>query len=201
MNLGLGNLAELKRNVLPEALLASDQFDALLIDLGKGVATEMETFCNRCFGRVAGEVDQFYGNRSYWILRRFPFETIASVEVQNGYAEAGVVQTSAIRSADEKTGVVDFGAVLGVKYDRIKITYTGGFWFDTSENGSGTLPGGATALPADLSHAWHMQCQRVFEQRDSLGVGSIKEKRTDVGNADWLPAVSKILTSYVRFVS
>ncbi len=180
MNLGLGNLASLKAFVLPEALGSETTFDARLQTIGKGVAAAMERECNRKFGRVVGEEFVCSADRSYVSLPRFPVEEVTKIERQDdlttGYVE---LAANTLLNLDISVGMADFGYPMGIYRSLLRLTYTGGFFFEplepTDEGYPTSVPSGSTALPEDLRHAWLLQCQKHFEATRALSTAGVKE--------------------------
>jgi hypothetical protein len=177
MDLGLGNLISLKRHLLAPDLQAEATWDNMIVDIGRGVAAHFERFCNRLWAYTVGEIDEFTADRQSWILRRAPVVSITSVEGRDDLA-AGWVSLGAVNSVlinwGAKSGLVDFGAVQGDHATRLRITYTGGYWYDTTEDATGVQPVGSTALPAHVRAAWLLQCEKVWEVIDPLGTGIAK---------------------------
>lgn len=173
MDLGLGTLATLKRHVLKPALAAETTWDAMLQDLGKGVAASLERYCNRKFARVVGATAEFSADRINLILPRYPVETITSLELRGSASEDYEVQTQAdiIAERDDQAGLIGFLAPLGEYYGSIRVTWTGGYWYDTAETEDTSQPVGTTLLPADLRWAWVLQCQTIWEKVDKIGGG------------------------------
>ena len=69
----------------------------------------------------------------------------------------------------------------------------------------GSLPSGATELPADLKLAWLLQCQLVWQSLDNLGtgIGSSEMRAATVASLQKLilaPEVAETLRRYVRHV-
>jgi hypothetical protein len=79
MDLGLGNLDTLKAYCQQPAVQADTAFDQVLEAIGKGAASTMQEYCNRDFGRAVGTIDEFTANRSFWIARRYPVESISAL--------------------------------------------------------------------------------------------------------------------------
>lgn len=205
MNLGLGNLLELKEQLLAVGLVASSEFDTRIAAIGKGVAGQFERYCNRRFERVAGAVDEFSADRRVWVVNRYPIETVTSIAQKDDEATGFVaMDDDLILIRDDKAGLVKFGGMLGSHLSQVRITYTGGYWFDTTEDGTGVMPAGATALPDDLKLAWYLQCQEVWMKGDRLGQNISGDKtNTFVSQLlmalDWVPAVKQMLNAgYVR---
>jgi hypothetical protein len=140
---------------------------------------------------------------------RLPIESVSAIEQRDSVRDGWQALTvnDAIWNRADAAGLVNFDVPLGDYRSRIRITYTGGYWFDTSEDESGTMPAGATPVPGDLKHAWLTQCRHVFEQVDGmgarvLGVQAYSGDRTrgmESAKIAILPAVADTLKSYVRF--
>jgi hypothetical protein len=210
MNLGLGNLIELKRFLLAPDLASEATWDAVVTALGQGVARLLESYCSRRFERTVGAADVFSAARMSWILQRYPVESIASIDqkdsASDGFVSLGAVN-SVIQNWDAQSGRVDFGAIMGAHSGWVKITYTGGFWFDTTETDPPSVvpPGGATLLAEDIKLAWFLQCKKVFEVMDPLGTGIIKGGSNvqlvglSLIGLELIPQVKQLLAPHVRF--
>jgi hypothetical protein len=207
MNLGLGNLDDLKQFILAEAVRAQTDNDVVLQAIGKGVAAVMERHCNRWFARVEGAVDTFTADHDTWTLSRFPVEVIDSVEVKTTDTEGWVAQSNPILISELERGFIDFGAFLGDHRSRVRIAYTGGYFFETlepSEEGYPTTrPQGSTARPDDLKLAWLLQCQHVFEGKDHMLPKGIAANGAEIPinlkDVVLLPAVVDLLRGYIRY--
>lgn len=171
-NLGLGNLADLKTHCLQAAAGADTQWDDVFAGLGKGAAKAMQNFCNRDFERSTAVVDEFTADRAYWITRRHPIESVVSIHQRDSMAEGWIALTvnDVIVNRGDDRGLLEFGTVLGTHESRIKVTYAGGYWFDTAEDYSTALPSGATRVPDDLKLAWLTQVNAWFLKRDKLNL-------------------------------
>lgn len=164
---GYSTLTELKKFVLPETIRSKDDWDTLLTNIGLGVAEQFDRHTGRRLRRAAGDTVEISAKHDHYILPRYPVESVSGVETLGGYGESWITESDAIEQLDEAAGILRFGARLGTERTRVRVTYTGGYWHDAT--GGDSLPAGATAIPADLSLAWQMQCAHVFEQRDKLG--------------------------------
>jgi hypothetical protein len=208
MNLGLGNLIELKRQLLAADLVSGDDWDAKIEAIGKGVAGLLQRHCNRLFERVAGAQDFFTADRRSWVAARFPVESISAVDQQDtvltGYVTLGAVN-SVVVTWDAPSGLVEFGDVLGNYTSLVRLTYTGGYWFDTTEDGSGVQPVGSTLVPDDLKLAWHLQCKKVWEVYDPIGRGLAKTGNEgqllglSLAGLELLPQARELLQPHLRF--
>jgi hypothetical protein len=205
MNAGLANLATLKAFVLPEALASETTWDTRLATIGKGVAAAMERECGRSFLRTAGDTFVCSADRSYMVLPRFPVETVTTIEQQDdqttGYVTLGA---TTLLNLDKASGIADFGSPLGSYNSLLRLTYTGGYWWDilepTDNDYPASQPNGSTALPDDLKEAWLLQCQKHFERSRGLSTAGVKE-----GEKQFLPStkmdegVLAMLSTYRRF--
>jgi len=205
MDCGLGNLATLKTAILPVANQAETQFDAALQQIGKGVAGMFDLYCTRDLARSVAVEFITSARRSYVSLPHTPVESVASVSLRSAVATGWVVQSDVIVQLDQQAGLVDFATVLGIEDDRIKIVYTGGFWFEIAEPGDvdypTTQPTGSTARPQALLAAWLMQCRAEAVARDVLGTAAVGQepKGTQLITVELLPGVRLALERYRRF--
>jgi hypothetical protein len=206
-NVGLGNLTSLKAVLLPEAMRSRTEWDDAITALGKGVAIAFEAFTARKFEREAGATFIASADRSYLILPRFPIETITALAQRDDYATGFVsLALNTILNVNESTGWVDFGSPLGSHNSTIRVTYTGGYHWEELEPTDGsyptTVPTGATVLPADLLHAWHLQCEAQAIKMDLLNGGAARraqDKSPELNDLKLIPAVVEILNAYRRF--
>ena len=117
-------------------------------------------------------------------------------------AQAGIIDTVALNS-----GVLCLVAETGTERDQLRVTYAGGYWYDTSDNGSGTMPDGATLLPHDVKLAWLLQCQHVWMSRDVIGVSYVQKDGSEgmklaggLKNAELIPQVKDMLEPFKRIM-
>jgi hypothetical protein len=200
MNLGLGNLTELKGQLLAASLRADTNYDAVITGIGTGVAGQFDQHCNRQWQRVEGEQDVFSADRRHWYLSRFPVEGISLCEKQDSVEDGWVALPGLIQAQQLEQGYVMFIAVQGYYWSRLRITYTGGYWFDTTEDGSGVMPGTAAALPAEVKLAWYLQCQNVWKRWEKLGAGITERPELSgaVGQLALAGAVKELLRPFKR---
>lgn len=202
-NLGLGNLIELKRRLLPATMLTQSTYDATVTQIGRGVAVSFDSFCNRHFERVAGAVDQFSADRIGWVLRRFPVEVITSIEVRDDVAAGWIAHeiNSIVEGRDDEAGILKFGSTQGVHLSDVRVTYTGGYWFDIEEDLAGTQPAGSTLVPDDVKEAWFLQSAHIWDIRDKLGVSLISDPnaKSKLATLELIPEVEQILRSRIRY--
>ncbi len=206
MNIGLGNLTELKGQLLAASLRADTNYDAVISGIGLGVANYFDQYCNRTFGRTAGQVDTFSGDRRHWYLNCFPVESISALAKKDDESDGFVSYalppdpSSLIQAMQMDQGYIMFIALQGYYWSRIQVTYTGGFWFDTTEDGSGVMPAGATPLPAAVKSAWYLQCQHVWKRWDKLGaqIAQNPEGQSALGALGLIPMVEELLRPFKR---
>jgi hypothetical protein len=204
MNLILGNLSNLKAAVLPEDLRAMTDWDNALADLARGVAASMQTFCNRRFERIEDDTFERAADCSYLSLPRFPVEEVSLLELKVDETSGfGPLPANTIWSLIKQSGLVEFGGRLMTWDARVRVTYTGGFWADYTEDNSGTQPDGSTAVPADLIHAWHLQVQNEIESTNLLrGVAAKRtndKAETATSDLKLITRVREILHPFVRY--
>lgn len=204
MNLGLGNLTELKAQLLAEALRAGTRYDAQITALGKGVAAQIENYCNRKFGRVENDTYTVSADRTHIYLPRYPFESVSQVEFKSDETEGWVMQTgNTIVTKNPESGLVFLGAALGPYWTHLRFTYTGGYWFDETEENNDTLPSGATQLPSDLKLAWFLHCKTIWQAYDKLGTDITKtgtpNPASSISAVELSPQVTGLLGQFIRY--
>lgn len=188
MNLVLGNLATLKAHLLPNALTSGAALDPVLAraqqnlvkdevvaSIGLGVAQSFERECGRFFGRAVDVTVEISGDRLSYVLPRYPVEGVSKVEFRgNASSPWRELDLSVVQAIDATSGLVEFGTITGNHHSRMRLTFTGGYWFEDKEPGEDgypqTKPEGAALLPPDLQLAWLLYCQEVWNKRDKLGL-------------------------------
>lgn len=201
MNLGLGNLYTVKQQLLAEALRAGTKYDAALTAIAKGVAAQFEKYCNRKLGRVVGATCVCSADRDHFFLDRYPLEDVTSVDLKSDAATGWETQTGFVLNWSASSGHVYWGGYAGPDYAQLRFTFTGGFWFDETEENNDTLPTGATALPDDLKLAWLLQCREIWQHQDKLGINLAegKDRAFSMATVEMLPQVKEILSAYRRY--
>lgn len=207
MNSGLSNLATLKAWLLPESMRLNDDYDAQILAIGLGMSGLLERHCHRQFARAIGATHECSADRAHVVLPRYPVEAVTKVEIRRNLTEGWVELTDVVENQNLAAGLLLFGSELGSWGERLRLTYTGGYWWRTAEPAdtgyaADTLPTGATALPDDLQLAWRLQCELAWSKRDNLGL-SIGEKpdNVSVGSLSRIQltdGVKDMLRPYVR---
>ncbi len=211
MNTGLGNLDTLKQHLLSPALRAQTTYDVQLTALGLGIAASFEKFCNRKFARVVA--DQFIctADRDHCYVPRYPLEVFTSIEMNADINVGWEMQTGLVLTTNPVSGLVYWGAGISFAWAQMRVTYTGGYFFETLEPGDpnypSAVPAGATVLPDDLELAWLLQCKHVWQTIDPRGTKLVAEEKLGravpqqvFGDMDLIPEVINILLSYRRMV-
>lgn len=191
MNAGLSNLATLKAHLLAPALAVSTDYDARITAVGQSVLGLFEQHTGRVFGYAAPDVVILPGRWSTIILERLPIQAITTIEARESEADEWVTQTDQVDYHSAKSGVVKFFAALTGHTGQIRVTYTGGLWWEPLEPTElaypTTMPAGATAIPPALQAAWLLQCEHVWRQLDKLGTSI-----TEATPAQALPPINLI---------
>lgn len=202
MDLGLGNLIELKRRLLPSTLTSATTYDTAITAIGRGVAGLFDTHCNRKFARLAGAVDQFSADRMSWVLARFPLESVTGISTRDDINSTWVSYepTELIVNQDEPSGLLQFGTILGSHLSQVRVTYTGGYWYDTAETEDTSLPSGATRVPYAIKEAWYLQCEAVWAAREKIG-GNLAKAGGDsaLATMEIIPVVKLMIEAHRRF--
>jgi hypothetical protein len=186
MNAGLSNLRLLKDHVLPGNLAAGNTHDDRLLATGLGVAGLFESYCNRKFLYTVDDTVTFTGDRLMYYLPRYPMVSVGAIETRDdastGWETYGTGLT-ALANYDERSGMIDFGAIIGDGRTRVRVTYTGGYWWDTSEDESEAQPSGSTALPSELQMLFWMQAKHYWQANDPMRIAMGMEpgKRNELG--------------------
>lgn len=202
MNAGFSSLSQLKRELLLSADALKTDYDDSVLALGQGVAALFASACDRKFVRGEYE-DSFAADRTFWITRSYPIEVVHYVKVRRDYASGYQIVPGQPSNVVEMSGKVDFLGYLGAYGETAVINYTAGYWWDHTEDGSGTLPEGATPLPEDLRAAWVMQCRWFWDRRsitERAKAGFAKDTADGFATPaeELLQPVRSILASYRR---
>ena len=169
------------------------------------MAGKIEGHLNRKLARVAGDVAITTGGCASWIVPRYPLEAITGLDVRDTAAAGWVDSLLALDSYNPEAGTVYFSASLD--YAQLRVTYTGGFWWETAEpadDGYPTAqPAGAAALPDAIRTAWLVQCEHVWRRRDKLGI-SIGQTESDkpapgLTDLNLVPLVVEMLREHIRY--
>lgn len=215
MNAGLGNLESLKVFLLSRKLASESRFDQVITDIGLGVAGLIGQFCNRDFIYGENKTQIFSGNRSHWYMPAYPISSFSKVELRYFKADNWSDITGQPISCNEETGLLSFGYTLGRDPIQVRVTWSGGYWFETLEPDDAGFPSSAPAsilnctaiepskfyLPAELRFAWQMQCAEVWNKYDALGLTLVSEPNSQAltGTLDLVPAVKRILEAHKRY--
>lgn len=202
---GLCNLDTLKRHLLAASLVADTTWDTTIAEIGAGVARSFDKFTNRKLAYAAGDTITFSADRDHFYLPRFPVVSVSLTEQKDDETTGYVTLTDAYAVQDLPIGKLIFGSTLGTWQSVVRVTYTGGYWFDTKEptdNGyPTTMPTGATALDGALKLAFLLQCAHVWDSRDKLGLG-IGDKpgaRSALADLNLVPEVKNAMQGFIRY--
>ena len=208
MNAGLSNLATLKAHVLGASASTSTQFDTVLTALGLGLAAHIANLLQRDLGRVTGDRVTIPADRVHLLLPRYPVESVTKIELKHNEADGWVEQTinDFVTTIDTDNGIIFLpdSADPGRYSSLIRVTYTGGYWWEEAEPTDvgypTTQPTGSTALPKDISTAWLLTCQDVWAKRDKLGLSLVDapDAQAKVGQLQISPMVKAMLADYIR---
>lgn len=132
MNLTLGSLAFLKTWLLPESERAGTEWDSAIAAIGKGSALALQRHCNRQFARAVADTYECSADRAHVVLPRYPVEAVTKIEIRRSLTEGWVELTDVIVNQNLAGGFLLFGSDLGSYDERLRITYTGGYWLDES---------------------------------------------------------------------
>lgn len=206
MDAGFSNLGWLKRRVLLPADAAGTGYDEAVLALGQGVASLFEAECGRKFARAEGDTYECNPCSGFAVLPRYPLEAVTKIELRSTASGSWVEQTAAGLNYNRTSGVATFYDMVPSRGDVARITYTGGYWWDTSEDSTGTMPAGAEALPHALLLAWTNACKFIWdrgtiEDRAKAGFGNDEIERFLSGESAFPPFVAAVLAKYRRAVA
>lgn len=208
---GLGTLGELKRFCITSSLDGASTFNEAMIAIGRGTAKAFDVAVGRKLKRETGAVEQFVASRKNMVLAHTPVESVTKLELKYDETEGWVDMTSGIASCllNNLDGILtvpsDFWPLSAQFRHDVpglwRVTLTGGYWYDPTDDGSGTKPTGATELPNDLKLAWLLQCQHLWVNRDNLGItwsptGESRDTRKSLANVKFIPLVTQTLNDY-----
>lgn len=200
LSAGFATVTYLRSRLMPEEAGGETEWDAAVAALGKGVARKFDRHCNRTFERDAAAVDVFTARASAWVLRRFPVEALASVELRDPDGTLHAAETDDWQ-LDSGAGLLESPALAGTPMQQIRISYTGGYWLDPRDGTA--MPEGATELPDDVLEAWVLQCQHEAESRGLFHAVSFRSQKDQgapkTSAAGLLEAVTESLRTYRRF--
>jgi hypothetical protein len=202
MNAGIGSLTYLKAALLAAPLRSATDHNTAITALGLGVAARMEQRTNRRFYRTVGDTWVVDAERTAFVLPRYPIESLTSIELRTTPSDYWQSQTlsGVVLHQDDAAGIVILNALLGSHRSQLRFTWTGGWWWDTTEDDTGAQPSGSALVPADLRLAWLTQCKHVWARQDKLGLGHVKgpDANSQLGDMDWAPMAEETLNGYIR---
>lgn len=196
LSAGFQTLSDLKARLVPEAAEVETEWDAKLAAVGKGVAGAFDRYCGRTFERGTGVVEEYEAQATAWTLMRYPVESIAAIALVESDGSTSAIDTDdALLNA--RSGIVEIADYRGSRIQRIRITYTGGYWLDDG----GSQPSGSTPLPWDVLEAWVQQVQHAIEAAGLFGDAGMRpaENTALLAAADLTPFVRTVLSSYRRY--
>ena len=202
LSAGLSSLAYLKSRILPASSATDTTWDLALCRLGLAMTTRMETHCNRSFDRAVGAINQFSAWTQAVTLRRYPVETISTVQILD--PSAGLTDYAGEYALDASAGVLSFTYMItpGTQRQRLVITYTGGYWLDPLTTPATAMPTGATPLPEDILEVWLAEVQLQAEARSMFEAVGLRVSK-DAAKAVKLIGLSEdaiaALAPYRRF--
>lgn len=203
MNAGFSNLSYLKDRLLLASDAAGTDYDDAVLALGLAVAGLFESECDRTFARAVNDVYEAPADRSYVIVERYPVESVTTAEVRDNL-------TDGWKSADllnilPKSGMIYFNGDMGVYGSTARVTYTGGYWWDTTENNTGVQPNGSELVPQGLVLLWAQFCKYLWDRssiENSAKAGFSTELEKFITKESDMPEfVKRGLAPYRRMVA
>lgn len=203
MNVGFSSLTALKAQLLAPELRTRTTWDAQLTALGLGVAAAIEDNLGRKLTRLLGDTHTVPGDLAVISLPRYPLETVSAVAYRNRATEDWQDATGQLYTWSSAAGLAYLDGPLTDHLGQVRVIYSGGYWWDTSETTPDTQPVGSAALPAALFSAWLTQCRDQWRAMDPLGtsLAMSRESATQtpvLGQLALSPAVLAALAPYRR---
>lgn len=200
LSAGYATTTYLKFRLMPTEAAGDTDWDDAVAAIGLSVAAKFDRHCNRGFERIAGEIDIYSARATAWTLRRFPVEEVTLVRTR-GTDDAYSAIAAGDWWIDATAGLLETRSLAGTQYEKLVVTYTGGYWLDPRD--ATAMPAGATALPDDLLEAWVLQCQHEAESRGLFQAVSFRSQKDQgapkTNAAGMLDAVTEALRPYRRF--
>lgn len=206
MNAGLSSLTKLKQAVLPGSMRNDPSHDDTLVSLGLGVAESIETYLDRKLSWQVGDTLEMEAQRIVFGVPRYPVGAVSAVEIRRTPQGAWESILSGVSRFANASGLVCFRNAPGDESATLRVTYSGGYWWTTAEEGEEEqeMPEGATPLPSVLFTAWTMQVQAHATALKLFGTQggdeSFGAKSNLLMNAEQLiPAVAGMIKPFRRF--
>jgi hypothetical protein len=205
MNAGFSSLGKLKAQLIAASMQGNNSYDDKVLAVGLGVAKQFECLSNRLFDWRENDTAIFSADRTHYYLPRFPFTTISRIEIRNAtsnnqWQDLGAPSQVIINQLEE-TGYIFFGGMRGPSSSFLRVTYTGGFWWDTSEDDTGEQPDGSATLPEDFLLAWHLQCREIWRKIDVIGqtISDSPDSAPVENGMKILPIVRDLIDGMIRY--
>ncbi|MEN6642679.1 MAG: hypothetical protein ABFE08_09550 [Armatimonadia bacterium] len=199
----------LKQHLLEQELMSDSRFDATIAAIGSAVGGLLDELCNRRLAYDAAAVEQRPADRDFLALPHYPVVAVSKVELKyEGGLEWAVLENEPVM-LNEQSGLIHFSGVLGGRRDLVRVSYSGGYWFETldpNEDGyPSAKPAGATELPGALRGAFLVQCEQVWQTHDRLGTGNVGADaagqflNTKLSTLELVPLVKSTVQRFVRY--
>lgn len=200
LSAGFTTTTYLKSRLLPSAAADNTDWDEAIATLGKSVAGKFDRFCNRRFARSLGTSDTFSARGSSWVLACYPVESIDSVVLRDRDGSTEEIDADAW-SVDESCGLLETDYLAGSKSQKLRVTYTGGYWLDPRDGTA--MPADSNALPDDILAAWILQCQHEAESQGLFHAVALRSQSEEnaprTATVALLDAVKETLNPFRRF--
>lgn len=200
MNAGLSTLIWLKKRLLSASDVATTTYDDAILALGLGVAGHLEDMTGRKFARVVGEKHEFDAARTFTLVTRYPIEVVTQIEIRLT-AGAGWESWTGDYNIAAPAGMVMFPFPPALYPARGRLTYTGGWWWNTNESAEDTMPADATAVPPGLQLAWAQACKFLWdrgtiEDRAKAGYADGELDGFITGESKWPPFITETIARH-----
>lgn len=186
---------------LPAADVADD---ALLSQFIANVSGRFENDCNRSFGYILNQVDEFQADETELRVSHYPIDeaqpiTFSLLEKASLGWQPVPMGTGGADFVLRAGCIISLIAMIAQWKSQIRVTYSGGYLLPDADPGQ--YPS-APALPADLVGAATEQVVFFYQNKDRLGITTQSGQGGSfhLQSADLLPTVAAVLKRYERWM-
>jgi hypothetical protein len=200
----LTNLSTIKQRLGLQDADVKD--DAILTNALAAVSARFEQECNRQFGLVLGQKDEFQGDETELRVRSYPVVpgSVSLFEVKSNETDGFVAQDPAqFEFVVRKNFIISLVERLGTWKMVLRVTYSGGYILPDGTSPAPPAGSNPPALPDDLEQAAVEQVCYWYQSRNRLGLVSVSGEGGSISQyaqLDLLPSVKAVLKRHERWL-